>query len=958
MKKLYLLVCLLGLWNATTAQFKAKKPLDHTVYDHWKSVQGDTLSPDGRWAAYSINPQEGDGNLILTSLESPQPLSIPRGTRVSITTDSRFAIFLIKPPFAAVRQARIKKKKPEEMPKDSLGIVRLGSSEVVKIPAVKSFEVPKKGNGQMIAYLVEKSLPDTSKAIKTPLSSPSIENNSKQSASKKEENTELILRNLATGQEFHFLRVTEYAFSKNGQTLIFTTTEKPKDTATIAGTYLVNTQTGQKTMLLAGKGTYKQVALDETGSQAAFLADRDTTKNRQRFYQLYYWNEKLKSAVVEADTATTGMPTHWTVSENSRPFFSKDGKKLFFGTAPIQAPVDTTLYDFEIAEVDVWNWQDGQLQSEQLKNKDKDLKKSYLAVTFPSEKQPHMVQLATEQVPYVKLTDENNSPVAIGFSDLAYQRLSSWEGFPRSDVYIVNIASGKRQKVLENIRAFVSLSPKGKYLSWYSSKDKNWFVYSLKTGQVINLTAALPTYFFEDDNDVPDDPQSYGWAGWTENDAHLIVYDKYDLWQLDPLNTVASKNLTQGGAAQNLRFRYVYTDPETKYLKPNQKWILTVFDRRTKSSGYASITPSENKKPVVHILDAYSYTTPLKAPQAETYLFRRTTFQEGPDLYTAGADFASRRKLTDINPQQKEYLWGTAELISWLSAEGKKLDGLLYKPENFDPKQQYPLLVYYYERSSDNLHRYSAPAPSASTINIPLFVSRGYVVFVPDIVYEDGLPGESAYDAVMTGTLKLIEQGFIDKNRMGLQGQSWGGYQTAYLITRTNLFRAAMAGAPVSNMTSAYGGIRWESGVSRMFQYEKDQSRIGGTLWEKPMAYIENSPLFHVPRIQTPLLIMHNDTDGAVPWYQGIELFVAMRRLNKPVWMVTYNKEAHNLVERRNRKDLSIRMSQFFDHYLKGEPEPVWMKQGVPATEKGKNWGLELTKEEKPQGAGAGVDKK
>ncbi|MBM3421463.1 MAG: S9 family peptidase, partial [Bacteroidetes bacterium] len=289
--------------------------------------------------------------------------------------------------------------------------------------------------------------------------------------------------------------------------------------------------------------------------------------------------------------------------------------------------------------------------------------------------------------------------------------------------------------------------------------------------------------------------------------------------------------------------------------------------------------------------------------------------------------------------------WGTVELVEWSSFDRSTLQGLLYKPENFDPSKKYPMIVYFYERSSDGLHNYSAPSPSASTVNRTYAVSNGYLVFVPDIPYVEGYPGQSCYNAVVSGTYALLNRfSFIDKDRLGLDGQSWGGYQIAWLITQTDLFAAAYAGAPVSNMISAYGGIRWESGMSRMFQYENTQSRIGGTLWEKPIHFIENSPIFFVPKINTPLLIMHNDEDGAVPWYQGIELFVAMRRLDKPAWMLTYNTEAHNLVRRPARMDLSIRKMQFFDHYLKGEVMPSWMKNGVPQIQKGKNQGYELVK--------------
>jgi dipeptidyl aminopeptidase/acylaminoacyl peptidase len=267
--------------------------------------------------------------------------------------------------------------------------------------------------------------------------------------------------------------------------------------------------------------------------------------------------------------------------------------------------------------------------------------------------------------------------------------------------------------------------------------------------------------------------------------------------------------------------------------------------------------------------------------------------------------------------------------------------GIVYKPENFDPAKKYPMIAYFYETLSDGLYSYQSPSPTPSRLNIPFFVSRGYIVLAPDIHYTDGYPGKAAYDYVVSGARALVKKGWVDSTKMGIQGQSWGGYQVAHIITRTNLFAAAWAGAPVANMTSAYGGIRWESGMNRQFQYEKTQSRIGATLWEKPQLYIENSPLFHLPKVKTPVVIMSNDNDGAVPWYQGIEMFTAMRRLNIKVWMLNYNGEAHNLIERKNRKDIQIREQQFFDWLLKGEKPAVWLTDGVPATEKGRSWGLE-----------------
>jgi dipeptidyl aminopeptidase/acylaminoacyl peptidase len=267
---------------------------------------------------------------------------------------------------------------------------------------------------------------------------------------------------------------------------------------------------------------------------------------------------------------------------------------------------------------------------------------------------------------------------------------------------------------------------------------------------------------------------------------------------------------------------------------------------------------------------------------------------------------------------------------------------VLYKPEGFDPAQKYPMMVYFYERLSDNLHNYVTPSAGGSSINIAFYVSRGYLVYTPDIPYRDGYPGESAFKAVVPGVLDLVDQGFVDPDRIGVQGHSWGGYQIAYMITKTNIFAAAEAGAPVSNMISAYGGIRWSSGLSRMMQYEHGQSRIGGTLWEAPIQYIENSPIFWANKVETPLLMLHNDQDGAVPWEQGIEYFVALRRLAKPVWLFNYNGEDHGLRRAANRKDWTIRMQQFFDHYLKDAPPAVWMVEGVPALLKGRTLGTDL----------------
>ncbi|MFO8241177.1 MAG: prolyl oligopeptidase family serine peptidase [Dissulfuribacterales bacterium] len=319
-------------------------------------------------------------------------------------------------------------------------------------------------------------------------------------------------------------------------------------------------------------------------------------------------------------------------------------------------------------------------------------------------------------------------------------------------------------------------------------------------------------------------------------------------------------------------------------------------------------------------------------------MYTQETFQQFPDLQIT-KNFRKSEQISNANPQQEEFKWGTIELYDWTSADGRKLEGLLVKPEDFDPNKKYPLIVNFYEKSSQGLYSHRTPEAHRSTVDYHYYNSNDYIIFNPDIYYKTGYPGEDAFNCVMTGITQLISEGFIDEDHIAAQGHSWGGYQVAYLATRTNMFAAIESGAPVVNMFSAYGGIRESSGLNRAFQYEHTQSRIGKSIWEAPLRYLENSPLFWADKINTPMLIMHNEDDGAVPFSQGIEFFVAMRRLRKPSWLLNYNEADHWPTKIRDKYDFQVRMSQFFDHFLKEKPMPEWMKKGIPAVEKGRNMG-------------------
>ena len=972
---------LLGAICVSFISFSQKKPLDHSVYDGWQSIGERVISNDGKYVVYTINPQEGDATLVIQTSDNSYKKEIARGYNATISEDNRFVVFRIKPFFKDTREAKIKKNTPDQMPKDSLGIIELGKDSVLKIARVKSYKTPEKGSG-WLAYQLDKALPETAKPAQpdslTKLNNllhmadslvrvaDSLRNKAAEAktnglsvlqtpkketkpASKPdetiEEGTELVTRNLSTGEEKKYKLVSDYYFSKKGNTLIIETTRKNSDSLSKATIVWVNTSTGKLDTVMKKFNDAKSYALDEEGNQLAFVAERDSvTKALQKFYKLWYYKPGMDSAQLKGDRNTIGVVKGLTISPDYNNNFSKNGKQLFTGLTPVRQPKDTTLVDFETARLDIWNYQDDYLQPQQLVQLNNELKRSWLAVIHEGDNK--IIPLADENCESVSVSDEGNGLYALGRSSKGYRIQQQWEQSGLEKLYLVNTQDGSRKLVAEKIRGAENISPKGKFFLWYDSKKRHWFTYNIATGATVNITASIKVPLFDEEDDHPDDPPPHGLMAWHQDDKYVYIYDKYDIWQCDPAGVAVPVCITNSiGRKKGYTFRHNFLDRENRFVKDSENLLLDVFDNKEKGWGWVTMQQGNSL-----VLDeSIPVTNPVvlgavvKAKNTDVLVYGQQSPSVSPNLYSArltASGIKQPLQLSSINPQQSNYNWYTVELRKWKMLDGKMSEGLLFKPENFDSTKKYPIIFYFYERNANTRYNYRTPAPSASTVNIAYFTSNGYLVFDPNIYYKNGEPGESAYNSVVSAADMLKKYKWVDSTKMAIQGQSWGGYQVAYLVTRTGMFAAAGAGAPVANMTSAYGGIRWGTGISRQFQYEKSQTRIGYTPWQRLDLYIKNSPLFHADKVTTPLLITHNDADGAVPWWQGIEYFSALKRLGKKVWLLEYNGEDHNLVERRNRKDLSVRLGQFFDYYLKGAPAPVWIKDGVPATSKGIEWGL------------------
>ena len=918
-----------------------KKPLDLTVFDEWQSIGMKELSNNGSWVAYQVNAQESDNTLTFFGLKTDKNLSFHRGEQSVFTADSKFAVFKIRPFYKDLKLVRIKKKKEHEIAKDSIGILNLATNQVEKLPNIKSFKTPKKG-GSFLAYLLEKEEAKNDKKDKSDSTKTKDKPSKPAGKDKKDTPLELVLRNLISGQKKSFKNVMNYEFSENGKQLIFSTKQEKKDSLdkTKYGVFLVNTVTFAQKQLVDTIGDFKQFAFDELANKVAFVGTSDEEKKENKTYYLYYSATNNPQQIKKSELL--GLKKDWQVSENRQPKFSKDGNSLFIGLMPKLAEKDTTLIADDYAKVDVWSYKDDFIQPQQLKNLEREKKRSYLSVIDLSNP-VKVTQLADLDMNQVEILNEGNSNFALGTSDNAYRLSSNWDVTGRKDYYIINTKTGQRELFAKALTGKVEMSPNGKFAVFYNAENGLWSGYNIETKETKVLNKKLQVKFYDEENDSPTLAQEYGVAYFTDNDETVLIKDRYDIWEFDLVGNRRPENMTNGfGRKHNITFDINQLNDDIKTLNRDNLVYLGAFNNQNKQSGVYQTIISKAKNPEEVVMsNTWGAQKMTKALNANEFIYTKESFRNSPDVYVS-TNFKDEKKISAINPQQKDYLWGNGELVTWKTYSGKDATGVVYKPENFDPNKKYPMIVYFYEKLSDNLNRYQAPAPTPSRINHTYFVSNDYIVFTPDISYTIGHPGKSAEDYINSGVEALKKNTWVNGSKIAIQGQSWGGYQVAHLITATNMYAAAWTGAPVVNMTSAYGGIRWGPGMSRQFQYEQTQSRIGKTLWEAPELYIENSPLFNMPKVKTPVVIMHNDEDGAVPWYQGIEMFMALRRLGKPVWMLNYNGDDHNLIKRANKNDIQQRQVQFFDHYLKDKPAPKWMTEGVSAINKGIDWGFEL----------------
>lgn len=959
---------LLTLWAlllfASFSIAQEKKPMTWQDIPTWRYMQSNTfkVSPDGQWIAYGIVASEADGEIILKKLSDPDSvkLSFPIGNTsfpsIQFSDDSKWIAFKEYPTFAKRKANKGPRSKPL---RDKLSLIELDKGKDSK----KTFE-------NVISYSFNN---DQASQIAINLA---------KDGNGKARGSDLLIYHLNADKSQNLGNVTEFRYNKVGSHLAYVVDAENKSGN---GIYLLDIAGNSTQVLDSDDASYKFINWTEKGDAFAALKMVADKKYKQDHGKAIGVKNLVNPQVTIYDALedTTGFDQSYTISGNRRPMWSEDLTRIFYGIHPLELVkkptekkevnkdsvklaeadalkkimADTSLKsisalqkaitqasakkekpkkknDVDIPDMTIWHWNDSKLQSRQQVTERQDKNYSFWAMYNVASAK----HIALQDSSMRSLSILPKHRYALGSDVQNYELDINLDGQRYSDFYIVDLITGTKKELFTKfyIPSFWS-SPRpstdGTKLMY--GLDGHYYVYDIASGSTQNITENLPVTFVnvEDDHNVEKPMVSA--LGWSSDSKYVLLRDGWDIWQVPLSGKASAVNLTQNGRADGIRYQYRFgLDPEEKGIDLSKTIYLRTYGEWNKKSGVATLSPTRKAglKPGVTSLiwEDANIGNLRKAEKAEVFFFGKQTFNTPPEMFVTDVSLSAPKQVTANAPDADKYAWSEGtQLVDYVTDKGDSLQGALFLPANYVEGKKYPTIVYYYEKLSQTRHNWSNPSFGGTGWNPNMYTSNGYAVFIPDIVYKLDDPGMSAVWAVLPAVKAAISTGVIDADNIGIHGHSWGGYQTAFLITQTNMFKAAAAGAPLTNMVSMYDLIYWNSGGGNMSIFESSQGRFKGAPWENWDSYLRNSPVYHVKKVNTPLLMLHNDKDGAVDFTQGIEYYSALRRLKKPVVLVQYKGENHGLSKLENRKDYSVRMMEFFNHHLKGETAPDWLEKGI-----------------------------
>lgn len=889
----------------------------------WKRIMGATLSRDGSWFAYRISPTEGNSELVVRSTADDTEHRFPVGEgggAIAFSADSRWLAFTITPTKEESERARAQRRPV----RSKAGLLELASGEMTEIPDIRSFAFAGERGGWIAL----------SRFAAAAAGGAAGAGASGGAEGDRPRGTDLLLHELATGTRLNLGNVAEYKFDETGRWLAWVV---DADGKAGNGIQLRDMETGVIHALESEEARYSHLAWADRKDALVVLKAVEDKAYEAPLHSIVGWKD-FGNRGGPARTAydphqDESFPAGMTISPNRPPEWREALDGILFGIHEVKAKAaegnddapsrPDTLTSDERADLVLWHWQDPRLQAMQQVQERWDKDFSYLAAYWLDVQR--FVRLADDEVRSVSPAASGHW--ALGFDQRPYELDGNLDGRRLRDAYAVDMRTGDRTLILEGARWAYDLSPTGSHFLYY--EDGQFHTYEMATGRRHTITREVPTSFVNTESDLNVTDPPIAPRGWSRDGRYVILHDNWDLWRVS-VQADQGLNLTVNGKVDGIRYRaLIQPDPENRPgLDLAAPMFILPYGEWTKKSGIGRLTRGRPGVDMLFWEDA-QFGRPERARDAEVYVFTRSTLQDYPNYHVTDASFGSPRQITDAFPEQSRFLWSSGSiLLDYESEKGDRLQGALTLPANHQEGESYPTVVYIYERLSQGLNSYTFP--SANGFNKSVYTSQGYAVLMPDITYQVNDPGMSAVWSVLPALEAAIATGVVDRERVGIQGHSWGGYQTSFLITQTDAFAAAVAGAPLTNMISMYSAMYWNTGSANQPIFESSQGRFTGGYWDVMEAYTRNSPVYFAQQVSTPLLLLHNDKDGAVDFTQGIEYYNTLRRLKKPVVMLQYKGENHGLAKRANQKDYTVRMLEFFDHYLKGNPAPGWWIDGVP----------------------------
>jgi dipeptidyl aminopeptidase/acylaminoacyl peptidase len=877
-------------------------PVTPDDYGQWETPSWATLAPDGSWLVAQIGRVDGKDEMRIHRVGGDSVVVIGYGSGAQFSPDGRWLAYSIgmsddERDAIRARNGRIESR---------LGLFDLVSGDTAIIAGAGAAAFSRDGR-----FLAMRR------------AAPPLRDNGARGA-------DLVVRDLRSGTDTNFGNVGEFAWQDEGALLAMTVDAVGKAGN---GVRIWNPATGALRVLDSGEADYRGLRWrPRSGDLVVLRAHEDTTRTEPTHAVLVWKAVDGRTRAFTFDpTAHAGFPADTRIDAAHAPELADDGNAVFFrvrewerAETPDSADADASGPD-DVAGVEVWHTRDVDIIPRQKLTATRDRERGHLAVWHLAD--DRFVTLGDPSFDEVRRVGGDR--IAIGIDETPHERDRMF-GPRYVDGHIIDTRTGERQRVIERVEHFFDASPEGRYLLYL--RDDHYHVHDVRRQRDLNITGSLPTVFVNTESDLAiEQKPPFRFAGWTTGDRSVLVYDRYDVWEVQPDGS-GGRRLTDGRADSTIhRYAHVGWDEHQRAIDPRAPAYYNITGRWSKRNGYA-VAPRLDRPAERRIWMDASVGRLARADDADVFIYTVESFDKPRDYYVARGRLAMGDRVTRTNPFHDDYLWGRAELVEFENAHGRRLQGALFYPAGYEPGKQYPMITYVYETRSWAVHSYAVPS-ERDAYNPAVWTSQGYFVFQPDIVYRYRQPGVSAVETIVPAVEKILETGMVDPARVGLIGHSWGGYQAAFVPTQTDMFAASVAGAPLTELISMYLSVYWNTGDTDARIFEISQGRMQVPPWEDMDAYMANSPVFHIERLNTPMLVAFGDEDGAVDWHQGIVFYNAARRAGKDMVLLVYEGENHSLATKPNQIDYHRRINQWFGHYLKGEPAPAWITDGVPYLE-------------------------